>query len=479
MILDTTLKSIRVVLGEAKTTTDCDVTASYADQTGAGFLPGNNDTVTNGTTPVTIVLAPTKAGVQRSVQEITVHNNDTVPHTVILQLDDNATIRIFRQATVPAGGDFAYSPTVSPGSVAGTVPAPSVGTALDLIRINAAGSAYEVQTPNQVLNDIGAGSYSDVGRNLLHNGLFRVQQRGAGAFTANGAYTADRWLIQLSTSTVSDTIVALADADRAAIGDENAEFALQAVVGGTAGAGDFAIAAQQRIEALQRLSGKTVLISFWAKANTGTPKVGIELIQNFGSGGSPSSQVTGIGSQGITLSTTWTRYTTTAIAVPSASGKTFGSTASTDYTAVNFWQSSGATNNSRSGSVGVQSYTFSVWGVQIEVVPSVATIATPLEKPDPRYELANCQRFYIADTRSQQIGYNSWAISAFSNLPNDFPVTMRVAPTVTPGSTSGNTNVASTSAVGVGASGFAFQAVATATGGTAITFAGYTATADL
>lgn len=155
MILDSSLKSIRVVLLEAKTTTDCDVTASYADQTGAGFLPGANDTVTNGTTPVTLVSAPGTGG-QRSVQEITFHNNDTVTHTVILQLDDNATIRIFREATVAAGSDFTYAPG-SAVAAGNAIPTPSVGTALDMIRINSGGTAYEVQTPAQVLGNIAGG----------------------------------------------------------------------------------------------------------------------------------------------------------------------------------------------------------------------------------------------------------------------------------------------------------------------------------
>jgi hypothetical protein len=439
MILDSALKSIRVVLGEVITTSNCDCTASYADQTGAGFLPGANDTVTNGTTPVTLVAAP-GGGAQRSVQEITVHNNDTVPHTVILQYDDNGTIRIFRDATVPAGGDFAYSPTVSPGSVAGTVPAPTAGTALDLIRINAAGSAYEVQTPNQVLNDIGAGSYSDVGRNLFHNGLFRVQQRGAGPFTSN-TYTADRWLLALSVSTASVTIFALSDADRAAIGDEAATFGLQNVVGGTSGAGDF-VEMIQRIESVNRTSNKTVIVSFWAKANTGTPKLGFSMQQSFGSGGSPSAGVTGIGSQPITLSTTWTRYSV-AIAIPSVAGKTFGTTPNTDFLAVNFCQSSGATNNSILGSPGVQSYTLQLWGMQFEVVPSVSTIPTPLEKPDPRYDLANCQRFYqVGGATFGSTGTTSGTLFGYVPLP----VSMRAAPSVV-GTNSGSANVTSPNVV--------------------------------
>lgn len=120
MILDTIHKTIRVVLGEAKTTNDCDITASYADQTGAGFLPANSNGVTNGVTPVTLVTAP-GAQTQRSVQEITFHNNDTVTHQVTLQLDDNGTIRIFRQSDVPPGGDFFYSP--DSGGVSSVEPA--------------------------------------------------------------------------------------------------------------------------------------------------------------------------------------------------------------------------------------------------------------------------------------------------------------------------------------------------------------------
>lgn len=476
MILDATTKTVEVVLGEVITTSNCDITAAFGDYATAQFLPGGSDTISNGTTPVTVVAAPS-AGIQRLVNEVTVHNNDTVPHTIILRLNDNGTIRIVRDQTVASGGDFIYSPVVTPGSVAGTVPAPTVGTALDLIRINAAGSAYEAQTPNQVLNDIGAGSYSDIGRNLLHNGLFRVQQRGTGAFTANGAYSADRWLQALSTSTISTTIVALADADRTAIGDENAEFTLQSVVGGTAGAGDFAIADIQRIEAVQRLSGKTVLVSFWAKANTGTPKVGVEMSQSFGTGGSPSSAVTGIGSQAITLSTTWTRYTTTAIAVPSASGKTFGTTVNTDYTQLSFWQSSGSTNNSRAGGIGVQSYTFSIWGVQLEVVPSVATIATPLEKPDPRYEFANCQRFYqVGGGTFGSTGTTAATLFGFVSLP----VVMRATPTVV-GTNSGSSNVTSPNVVQSGVNGpGAVVATGTCTAsGAYLLSATFTASADL
>jgi len=103
MILNSTLKSIRVVLGEATTTNECDVTASWGDYAGTQFVPGAADASTNGTTPVEIVAAP-GASEQRLCQEITVFNADTVLHTVILQLDNNGTIRVFRHQEIPVGG---------------------------------------------------------------------------------------------------------------------------------------------------------------------------------------------------------------------------------------------------------------------------------------------------------------------------------------------------------------------------------------
>lgn len=126
MILDSTLKSLQILLGEVITTSNCDITASYADQSTDGFLPGANDTVTNGVTAVTAVAAPT-AGYQRSVQEVRVHNNDTVTHTITLRLNDNGTFRIVQSQSITSGGDFLYSPTSGGSSMSGGSPTGSAG----------------------------------------------------------------------------------------------------------------------------------------------------------------------------------------------------------------------------------------------------------------------------------------------------------------------------------------------------------------
>ena len=62
-----------------------------------------------------MAAAPASA-TQRLVQEITLHNNDTVTHSVTVQLIDGAATRIVRTGQVGAGADFAYSPANVPAS---------------------------------------------------------------------------------------------------------------------------------------------------------------------------------------------------------------------------------------------------------------------------------------------------------------------------------------------------------------------------
>jgi hypothetical protein len=208
----------------------------------------------------------------------------------------------------------------------------------------------------------------------------------------------------------------------AVFNDEYAKFNWQATVVAGTGVND-QIALQQNIEDVRRLSGRTVTVSFWAWCISGTPKIGVELAQVFGSGGSPSAFVS-VPAGAITISTTVTRYSVT-IAVPSVSGKTFGTTAGTDYTGLFFWLSAGSSNAARASNIGLQSGTFLFWGVQLEI----GTAATALEKPDPRYDLANCLRFYNLIPRVQLANWAGGA-GSITVCCVTFPP-MRAAPTVT------------------------------------------------
>lgn len=111
MNLDSTNKLLQIVLGEAATTNNCDIVSSFADSSVTSFSLGNTNVHSNGVTPVTVVGSP-GASVQRQVKEIRLFNNDTVPHTVTLQLFDGANTWIIAPSllTVPVNGDFVYTP---------------------------------------------------------------------------------------------------------------------------------------------------------------------------------------------------------------------------------------------------------------------------------------------------------------------------------------------------------------------------------
>jgi hypothetical protein len=305
----------------------------------------------------------------------------------------------------------------------------------------------------------------NVGRNKLHNARFDVQQRGAGSWTANGSYTADRWILLLTNDTVSVSLIALADTDRAGIGDEAAVNAMQIVFAGSATAGS-ATYIVQRIESVRRLSGKPIVVSFWAKATSGTPAIAVQLTQNFGSGGSPSSNVSVALSPTPTLSPTWTRYSF-AGTVPSSAGKTFGTSGGTDFTALQIILSN------QVGAPGVQSGTVQIWGTQLEI----GATATQLEKIEPQVDLANCQRFYtLFDTT--YFGWNSWIAGGFCLTTFVYPATMRAAPTIN-FTQSALVNASGVTAVNVGRYNFQLEATSTAAGGATCTVANITASADL
>lgn len=309
----------------------------------------------------------------------------------------------------------------------------------------------------------------NTGRNLVHNGQFAIAQRGVGPWTTGG-YTLDRWALNNQTDAASVVQQALADSDRAAIGDESVRYGLLNTFTGNAAAAAYN-EVYQKIEGLRRLSGKTVTISFWATASA-VLKLGINITQNFGTGGSPSASVGAlVTGASVTLVTTWARYSTT-IALPSTAGKTFG-TNGDDNTQLRIAFSSGATLNQFFGNIGVQSGTVILWGVQLEIGSGYG-FPTMLAKRDPADDLALCQRFY-------QVGYTAlYGYTAASNLISNtqlFPVTMRAIPAIAFSGT-GYSNASAIQAQFAGPAYVTIAATGTAAGAAAFT-TNWTASADL
>jgi hypothetical protein len=183
----------------------------------------------------------------------------------------------------------------------------------------------------------------------------------------------------------------------------------------------------QKIEDVRTLVGQTITISFWAKAGSGTPKIGAGLTQIFGSGGSSLNLI--IPFSTTTITTSWARYSLT-YTVPSISGKTVGTT-TPGALFLQMWVSAGTDSNARTGSLGIQSNTFDLWGVQLEY----GSKATPFQTASggsPEGELAMCQRYYYAHAvgNTQPIAIATSYSTTLSIAYLQFPVTMRTAPSI-------------------------------------------------
>lgn len=136
-------------------------------------------------------------------------------------------------------------------------------------------------------------------------------------------------------------------------------------------------------EDVRTLAGKTVTLSFYAKANAAKPIV-TEIVQNFGDSG--SAEVTAIGVTKHTLSTGWVRYTTTFM-MPSISGKTIGANS---YIRLIFWFSAGSSYTARANTLGEQVGIFDICGVQLEE----GSVATAFEVLPMEITRTRIHRYY-------------------------------------------------------------------------------------
>lgn len=124
MILDTVNKVIEVILGEAKTTNDCEYTADFVDTAnGLSFVPGATSGLTNGVTLITAVAAP-GANLQRQVKALTIYNSDTVGHNVTVRLYDGTNRRRFITVALAVGQSLVFTPEAGWSIVPSSVVAP-------------------------------------------------------------------------------------------------------------------------------------------------------------------------------------------------------------------------------------------------------------------------------------------------------------------------------------------------------------------
>jgi len=250
------------------------------------------------------------------------------------------------------------------------------------------------------------GAIQVAGKNKVINGAFDIWQRGT---SATAVFLADRFQYNdVGSSSYTQSRQTFTPGTAPIAGYEAQYFHRNTITTASAYS-QFST----NLEDVRLFAGQTATLSFWAKADTNTRNFGVNIDQNFGSGGS-SGVTTTLGTAA--LNTSWARYSYT-VALPSISGKTIGS------------NSALAVRLVYSG-VG----TFDTWGFQLEAGP----IATPFTTATGTIqgELAACQRYYYkigpSDGSSSSFLYSPLGMANATTqviVTFPFPQIMRVKPT--------------------------------------------------
>jgi len=288
-------------------------------------------------------------------------------------------------------------------------------------------TATDMNEIGQAVNLLDGAQFA-AGKNKIINGDFGINQRAFTSNTTDNTYNFDRWVQNNGGSSGTLTVTPQTFTPGAApvAGYEGSTF-VQCVTAAGAAVNTYA-QYSQKIEDVRTFAGQTVTASFWAKATSGTPKVAVIVRQNFGSGGSPSSQVETLAGSP-TISTSWTRYTVT-FTVPSISGKTIGTAGDSNLQFL-LWISAGSDFNARTGSIGLQNNTFQFWGVQVEAANTASNFQTATGTKGG--ELALCQRYYYRAVTPENAygafgtGIGRTSTTAYGLIP--LPVPMRITPT--------------------------------------------------
>ena len=248
-------------------------------------------------------------------------------------------------------------------------------------------------------------------RNRIINGAFDVWQRGGGGFICtDGTYTADQWRYAQTGAGGTHTVTRVDQPTGSTlIGGMNPRYYLRlsnTVVGSAT-----AQIIGQRIEDVRTLAGESCTLSAWIKGTaTG---ITAKAVQNFGTGGSPSSSVTTtLGTA--TPTTSWVRLHV-HFTMPSLSGKTIG-TAEDSFVEIQF-------------DCGTSLGTLDLWGVQLEQ----NTTQTAFERESIAQTLAKCQRYYYrfaARDLYQRFGFGYFSSTTAFQGSLILPIPIRSSPTL-------------------------------------------------
>jgi len=257
--------------------------------------------------------------------------------------------------------------------------------------------------------------YGQAGKNKLINGNYDIWQRGATfAAAAAGAYTADRFSIQLGGTSTNPTV-----SREATVPNAQSKYSAKVTQVSSNATSVTTYALRQSIEAsnLYSLIGKSVTVSFWYRSNK-TGSHGIRIYGAFLTGGTDDRQ-------GFTVNVadTWEKKTITSTAFAAVSTINVSPEASGGLIDIGF-----RVQDAGFSSVSASDY-FQISQVQLEV----GSKATPFQTATGTIqgELAACQRYCYVNVSSTGLGIGECRSATTGYVIFKLPQTMRVAPTAT------------------------------------------------
>jgi len=293
-------------------------------------------------------------------------------------------------------------------------------------------------------------------RQAIMNGNFDVWQRGTSVALIDSTvtYQADRWLDYVGKDGGTLPTLTRSRQNLTPGSVQNAFYLSRLTTNGAGtslGVNSWGYYQQKIEHGVRSLcgSGKKVTVSFRASSDIATKRIGVTLMQYYGSGGSPSAAEF-ILSTPITLTSTPTEYTVT-FTTNTLSGKTFG-TNNDDYIGLRFYYMWGTTLGNTYVQTGVTVETFVGAGnidiAQVQLCSG--DVALPFQPKSFEEELRACQRYYeksynyeIAPATATTLGaYYSSIHTAYllSDGHVKFSITKRTTPTVTLYSSNGTTS---------------------------------------
>ena len=288
---------------------------------------------------------------------------------------------------------------------------------LDLLKkINEQADRIDTNSQSIISTDKTVSALPVVGANYLINSNFNRWDY-ATSQTSSGYGSDNRWSNENTGTTKTHSQQPSGDTERALF---SSPYYSRTAITSVAGVGNFCNKLQ-RIEDVTKLAGKTITLSFWAKADS-SKNIAIEFRQNGGTGGFAALTAS---PQKIALTNTWQKITRT-ITLPSIIGKTLG-TLNTSFTTMLIWFDAGSNFNVNTDSLGQQSGTFDIAEVKIEE----GTVATPWCGYSGEFggEVEACARYLPAflGNSNNFIGMANTTTSAYITVP--FNTTTRIAPT--------------------------------------------------